>query len=291
MKKTDIHIETIAAVKHTRSLLILKLILPIILRGISLIIPIVWSLAIDNVNTDGVYKLIAVTMFITVLYYVFDWFNNIIYFRAHNKLYTYFTNLAAKATVKNSLHSLSRFSLGEYTNIYNNDIESISIYITALPYRIIKILEFIVIFIYFYFINIYIFLATVIVSMLMLSILFITIKKIQQDNLERKEKLDNKTAIIHEFFGNIREVKGFNIFDVFKTRLEKDNKRFLKSYYSFNTYAYKVKTSVLTLLQITRYMIMFYGFYLISIGSISLGTIINIYSYFCNLNESFSWKY
>ena len=52
-------------------------------------------------------------------------------------------NLGLNKTFNNSLYSLSRFSLSEYSNIMSEDFEMVSDYYSTLVIRIVEIFEFI----------------------------------------------------------------------------------------------------------------------------------------------------
>ena len=81
-------------------------------------------------------------------------------------------NLGLKKAFNNSIYSLSRFSLSEFSNIMSEDFEMVSDYYSTLIMRIVEILEFIYIIVYFFFINSIIGVITLISSSTVIFLLF-----------------------------------------------------------------------------------------------------------------------
>ena len=137
----------------SKSEFIVNIINSILLRGAVLIIPVIWSYALDNIY-DGLYNkainLIILSLVITIIYYGLEQLYQITFYKLYNKLYNLYENLYTDNFYKNSLFSLSRFSLGEYNNLLNSDIDVIASYYANYPMRIIRIIEFVVIYFYFY---------------------------------------------------------------------------------------------------------------------------------------------
>lgn len=126
--------------------------------------------------------MIIIVLILSVSYYLAEYINQIIYY----KLYREYTKRAIKALNDNSIYSLSRFNLGEFTNILNNDIDIMSDFFGSGVLIVVKIMEFLVIYIYFFFLNIYIFLITIIISISMIIIMLISGKKNTQLQFKKK---------------------------------------------------------------------------------------------------------
>ncbi len=264
--------------KKCKKELIYKAVSSIFVRGLVLIIPVYWSNTINHI-TDNIYdkaiKLVLITLLLTIIYYVWNYINQRSWYNFYNKLYLEYTNTVIDANIK-------EVSLGEYTNIINNDIDIIGTFLGNLVTRIIQILEFLVIYIYFFSINKNIFLITVIVSIIMLFIIFYFGNKIEVINKKRKDNLDLKTMNIH------------NIYDILKHKEKVKDKSFidstinyLKANAKFNILAQAIIYTVLSLIEVSRYLIIIYCIYLVQTGNMEIGTILLIYSYYANIISNF----
>ena len=211
---------------------IVNIINSILHRAAVLIIPVVWSYAIDEINAsryNNAIKLIILSLIITVIYYVLEqWYQHTIY-KLYNKLYNKYENIYSEAFYKNSLFSLSRFSLGEYNNLLNSDIDVIASYYANLPMRVIRIVEFLVIYLYFFNINKIIFVITLITSLISLGYMLYSTKETEKLNKLRKDDLDIKTGSNHEIYLNIRDMKSFNLYNKILTKTNQKRLNYLKS--------------------------------------------------------------
>jgi len=165
----------IALKKHKWEYLF-KLFISITLRGLLLIIPVVFSNAINEVTKKSYDKaiiLILISIGLTVLYRLCEVINNFSYFKLYTSLYRDYYDNAVKATNNNSIFSLSRFTMGEYSNILIDDANVISTFFTNIVIRTVQILEFIFIYFYFFSLNKYLFIFVVIFSLI---IFFVSIK-------------------------------------------------------------------------------------------------------------------
>ena len=140
------------AVKEAKKEYSLKLLTSILIRGLLLIIPVLFSLAINYI-TNGRYDMailmIIISIIITTLYRFCEGANQYAYYKLYNKLSNYYTSLAIEKTNDNSMYSLSRFDLGTYTNTVLSDVNVICSFLSALVIRVVQILEFLIIYIYF----------------------------------------------------------------------------------------------------------------------------------------------
>lgn len=270
--------------------IVLKFIISACYRGSLLAIPIFWGRVIDYAtlkNFDIAYKMILFTLGLTFIYYICACLNQVIYYMLYNKMYKLYSKLAYSSFIKNSIHSLSRFKISEFNNIINNDIDIIVAFFSDTIIKIVRILEFLVIYYYFYTIDIKIFIVTVVISILMVGILLLANKTNRKLNSERKVRLDKKTAITHEVFNTVKEIKGFYVFKSVNKRVREKCTDYLKAHAKFNTFSTVIKQIVLMIIEIARYMLIGYGVYLFSIGKMEIGTILVIYTYYGKITENY----
>jgi ABC-type multidrug transport system fused ATPase/permease subunit len=180
----------------------LKFFTSIAIRAILLIIPLLFSEAINLVTHNDYNKsiiILIITMIMAGLYRFFEGFNQVAYYKLYNKLFKYHNGLAVSKTNDNSLFSLSRFTPGQYTNIVTTDVDIISSFFTASVIRVVQVIEFLVIYVYFFSLDINIFIVTVIVSIIMLFIAIKSGKNVQVLNEKRKQSLC-RTPVLHVFY-------------------------------------------------------------------------------------------
>lgn len=270
--------DIVTILKKTKKELVRKIITSVIIQGLLLIIPVYWTNSINHA-TDMEYgmafKLIVITLILSLLYYLWNYFNQKAWYNYYNKLYLEYTNLVTEANVNN-------ITLGEYTNIINNDIDIIGTFIGNAVTRVIQIIEFLIIYMYFLSIDFYIFLATLIISIFMLIIIIYFGSKIEIENKTRKDNLDYKTINIH------------NIYDILKRKKKvRDNSfisstiRYLESNAKFNLFVNGMIYLVLGFLELCRYGVIIYAIYLVSIGRMEIGTVLLIYSYYGKIITNF----
>ena len=267
--------------KTVKKELLFKIITSIFIQGLLLIIPVFWSRAINNL-TDGIYNkayyMVIVLVILSLLYYLWSYFNQKTWYKLYNKLYLNFTNEVV------DIKDISKVKVGEYNNILNNDIDIICNFLSNLITRIIQVLEFLVIYAYFLSLNIYIFLITVIVSLLMVVILIITGDKVQKANINRKAALDEKTIANHNLYNSLIDNKNNKrVVSIFNKELH----NYLHSNYKYNILAQSIIYIILGIIEIARYGLIFYGVYLISIGNMEIGTIVLIYTYYSKISTNF----
>ena len=275
--------QTKKIIKSSKREVILKVITSLFVQGLALIIPVFWSETINEITNSNYkigYYLIVITAFLSIFYYVWSYLDQKAWFKFYNKLYTEYTSLTTSET-----KNISRVNLGEYTNILNNDIDIISNFLVNLITRIFQIIEFLIIYCYFLSFNFLIFIITVAVSILMLVVYFKAGKKVQNLNIKRKATLDNKTIMLHKLYNNLAEKKTTlnSIINLFN----KDNRAYLRANYNYNVIIQGIICFVLGIIELSRYTIIFYGAYLVSKGSIEIGTILLIYSYYAKILTNF----
>lgn len=290
INKSAVNKEVITILKDCWWELLIKFIISICYRGILLIIPIFWGKAIDMLTVGRMgdcYRMVLITLAVTIGYYISACLNHVIYYKLYNRMYRSFSKTIYKSIVNNSLYSLSRFKLGEFSNIVNTDIDIVVTFLSDFTIKFVRILEFIIIFYYFYTINLTIFAVTVILSIGAFLVLVLTGKKIKLLNQDRKRNLDKKFAITHEVFHTIKEIKGFFVFKSVNTRIKNVCNDYLNAHATYDTFSVIVKQIVLAIIEVARYALAIYGMYLCSIGRMEIGTILVIYSYYTKVTENY----
>lgn len=270
--------------KKAKKEVILKTITSLFIQSLALIIPVFWSKTVNEV-TDTNYKvgyyLIIITALLTIFYYYWSYLNQKTWFRLYNKLYNEYTLETISETA-----NINKINLGEYTNILNNDIDIICNFFCNLVTRIFQVIEFFVIYAYFLSFNFIIFFITVIISILMVIVYFKSGKKVQDLNIKRKATLDSKTIMLHKLYSSLSNKK--NNTNSIITLFTKDNKAYLKANYNYNVIIQGIIYTVLSVIELSRYFIIFYSVYLVKIGTIEIGTILLIYSYYDNIINNFN---
>ena len=269
--------------KRAKKEVILKVITSLFIQGLALIIPVFWSKTINEV-TDANYKvgyyLIIITALLTIFYYLWSYFNQKTWYKLYNKLYNEYTIETISET-----NNINKINLGEYTNILNNDIDIICNFLGNLVTRIFQVIEFFVIYAYFLSFNFIIFFITIIVSILMIVVYFKSGKKVQELNMKRKATLDSKTIMLHKLYSSLADKKSNtnSIINLFT----KDNRAYLKANYNYNVIIQGIIFTVLGIIELSRYLIIFYSIHLVRIGMIEIGTILLIYSYYDKILTNF----
>lgn len=278
-------------IKSNKKEIFLKIITSVIFRGSLLVIPILYSAAIDNVSLgqyDVAIKFLLFTLGMTLFYYFSQHINNFAYYKLYDKLYRSYNWEIIKSTQSNSAYSLSRFSLGEYSNMLNTDLAIIVDFIDTGIIRIVKLLEFLVIYSYFFSLDIYIFIASIIVSIVSVLINLFRGSKTEKYNMNRKVTLDNYISTVNDTFMGMKEIKSLHILDKVKDRVVGSNDEYLLENKNYNIYYQGGKFFILGLIEFVRYALLIYGIYLISIGKFQLGSIILIYNYYQKMVENFT---
>ena len=270
--------DIITILKRTKRELIAKIITSVLIQGLLLIIPVYWTNSVNHateMDFNSAFKLIVVTLVLSLLYYLWSYLNQRAWFNYYNKLYLEYTNLVMEGNVDN-------VSLGEYTNIINNDIDIIGTFIGNSVTRIIQILEFLVIYMYFLSINFYIFLITLIVSIFMVIVILYFGSKIEIENKNRKDNLDYKTINIHNIYDILKEKKKISDNSFIKSTI-----KYLESNAKYNLFVQAMIYLVLGFIELCRYGIVIYAIYLVSIGNMEIGTVLLIYSYYAKIITNF----
>ena len=260
-----------------------KIVTSLFIQGLALVIPVFWSKTINEV-TDGNYKvgyyLIIITLLLSLFYYLWSYLNQKVWYTLYNKIYTDYTTITISET-----KNINKINLGEYTNILNNDIDIICNFLCNLITRIFQIVEFFIIYAYFISFNFTIFIITITISILMVIVYIKAGKKVQKLNIKRKSSLDNKTIMLHKLYSALADKK--STITSAMNLLSKDNKTYLRANYKYNVVIQGIIYFVLGVIEVSRYIIILYSIYLVSIGNIEIGTILLIYSYYGKILSNF----
>lgn len=282
---------TKTVLKKSKKLIAFRFIVSLIYRALAMIIPILFSMAVDKA-TNQEYKsailLSAISILVVILYRSFDIIATYAWHKLYNKMYETYTKIGIEKVFDNSLYSLSRFNIGEFLNIMTTDINVMCDFYCNLIMRLIRVFEVTIIFVYFFMIDLYIGLAGLLVAVLSLTIIFISSKKIEQLNQNKSNNYDNRGTIINEFLSSIREIKAFNIFDAMKERINKSTKVYTTSYLKQRVGEDIYKYSMLMLIEVFRWSLFIYGIVLISKGKMEIGSLLIIYNYYTQLVDGFS---
>lgn len=263
----------------------------ILIRGLLLTIPIFLSMVINH-TTKGSYTLAIiytlVFIFIVLSYRFSEVLNQRFYYKLYNKIFSYYSNLGINKTKDNSIFSLSRFNLGQYTNTIITDVDIMSTFLASGVIRVVQIFEFFVIYIYFFILDKYLFISAVILSLIMLLLALKSGNRVQQLNEKRKSELDQMTASIHEYFIGIKEIKSFNIFNSISDITGKNINDYLDANAKYNKKNNFNNQFFLSFFELFRLLSIIYAIYLVNIGRIEIGVLLIIYNYYQKIIDNFA---
>ena len=269
-------------VKKSKKELILKIVTSFFVRGLLLVIPIYWSKTINHLTENNIqkaYYLVGIILILAVLYYGWEYLNQRAWYKFYNKLYIEYTNEISKDS-----KNFEDITLAEFINIVNNDIDIICTFMGNSITRIIQILEFLFIYSYFLSINIYIFIITIIISLIMLMLLLISGKTVQAYNMKRKNNLDKKTIMLQKIFDS-KKTKENSIND-----FHNSTNNYLNANFEYNMLTTGIIYVILASIEMSQYGIIFFGIHLVSKGTMEIGTIVLIYTYYANIIANFQIK-
>ena len=277
--------------KKSKGAIFLRIFVSLVYRAIAMIIPILLSSVVDKA-TNGKYQeaiiVAVVSIVVVIIFRTFDILNTFSWHRLYNSLYDNYTKIGVNKVFDNSIYSLSRFNIGEFLNMMSTDINVMSDFYCNLIMRLIRIFEVLIIFVYFFMLDLYIGITGVVIAIISLSVIYLSSKKIEQLNKRKAGAFDNRNTIINEFLLSIREIKTFNIFNTMKKRIEDSTSKYTVSFLKQRVGEDIFKFSILILIEVTRWSMVIYGIYLISIGKMEIGSLLIIYNYFAQLVDGFS---
>ena len=276
--------------KKSKGAIFLRIFISLVYRAIAMIIPILLSSVVDKA-TNGKYQeaiiVAVVSIVVVIIFRTFDILNTFSWHRLYNSLYDNYTKIGVNKVFDNSIYSLSRFNIGEFLNMMSTDINVMSDFYCNLIMRLIRIFEVLIIFVYFFMLDLYIGITGVVIAIISLSVIYLSSKKIEQLNKRKAGAFDNRNTIINEFLLSIREIKTFNIFDPINKRVTESTETYTKAFLNQRVGEDIFKFSILILIEVTRWSMVIYGIYLISIGKMEIGTVLLIYSYYAKIITNF----
>lgn len=281
--KTNLKKELKIVFKVAKWEYILKLFISILLRGILLAIPILFSIAINAVTTNDKNIFIFMTIIsigLAGLYRFVEGYNQVSYYKLYNKIFNYYNEIAISNTKDNSLFSLSRFTPGQYTNIVISDVDIISTFMSSLVIRVVQLIEFIFILVYFCFLDIYVFIVTLVFTIIMLIVSLKIGKRVQKENEKRKLKLDKLTSSSYDYIGGIKEIKSFNIFDKIYPSVRKRREEYLNANRDYTVDFNCSNSMVLFVFELLRLLAVLYIGMRALEGYADVGVILVIYNYY-----------
>ena len=277
--------------KHSKKYIIFKTFVSLVYRGIAMLTPILFSMAVDEV-TNGKFKsgviISIIAVIAVVIFRIFDIINTYSWHKMYNAMYDEYTKIGVNKVFDNSLYSLSRFNIGEFLNMMSTDINVMCDFYCNLVVRVIRLIEVMIIFVYFFMIDFYIGLAGVIMGIVSVTVILLSSNKIEKLNKTKSEYFDNRNTVINEFLLSIREIKTFNIFEPINKRINKSTQTYTKSYLKQRVGEDAFKFGVVAFIEAFRWLMFIYGIYLISAGYMEIGTLLIIYNYFTQLVDGFA---
>ena len=277
--------------KHSRKYIIFKTIVSLIYRGIAMLTPILFSMAVDEV-TNGKFKtgiiISIIGVIAVVIFRIFDIINTYSWHKMYNSMYDEYTRIGIEKVFDNSLYSLSRFNIGEFLNMMSTDINVMCDFYCNLVVRLVRVIEVLIVFVYFFMIDFYIGLAGIAMAVISIVVILLSSNKIEKLNKTKSEYFDNRNTIINEFLLSIREIKTFNIFEPINKRINKSTQTYTKSFLNQRVGEDAFKFSVVAFIEAFRWGMFIYGIFLISKGQMEIGTLLIIYNYFTQLVDGFA---
>ena len=262
---------------------LLKAFTSLVIRGTLLIIPILFSAAVNYIteqDTNMTIVMLTISIALVLVYRLFEGFNQMAYYKLYNKIFKYYNNQAISMTKDNSIFSLSRFNPGQYTNMVITDVDIMSGFFSAGVIRVIQLVEFLIIFIYFYFLDVYVFLFTFIVSIIMVIISIKLGNNVQKLNEKRKSQLDKLSSNSYSYFGAIKEVKSYNLFDKVAPFIYDQRDSYLKANAEYNVKFNFNNSIILFVFELFRLLaVMYVGIRAIN-GYADVGIVLVIYNYY-----------
>ena len=289
--KNSFKSELKTVLKYAKWEFLLKTFTSVMIRGILLVIPILFSTAINYIydkNTDMTVLTLTISIILVGVYRFFEGFNQVAYYKLYNKLFGLYNDQAVKMTKDNSMFSLSRFTPGQYTNMVITDVDIISTFFSSGVIRIVQLIEFAFIFVYFYFIDVYIFLFTLIISIVMMIISLKLGNRVQKYNEKRKYQLDKLTSSAYDYFNGIKDVKSYNIFDKVYPYIQDRREEYLNANAKYNVRFNCNNHAILFIFELFRLLAVIYmGLKAIN-GLADVGIVLVIYNYYQKIIDNFS---
>ncbi len=283
--------ETKVILKRYKKSFLKKLVISVILRAFLLIIPVLFSAVVNHATKgefNAAYFCVGLTIVMAVSYRLSERINRKIYYDLYSELNHHYTSRGLNKTNRNSTYSLSRFNVGQYTNLLTTDVDIISAFYGNLPIRLVHMAEFIIIFGYFLSLDVMIFVSAVLVFLFVLSLLPFSNKVIEKLNSKRKSELDKVTLSIHDFFQDIKDIKCLDLFEKVSPSVKSRSASYLVDNANYNVKYYQHHQMFTLIFEVARLLTVGYAIYLIPFGKIEIGSLIIIYNYYQKIIDNFS---
>lgn len=277
--------------KNCKKEIILEYLVCLGLRGILLLIPILYSNIINFASESLYKKAIHITIIYIIVitgYKIIEYLRQRTFYNLYNKMYKEYTVKAVENTCANSIFSLSRFTIGEYMNILNSDIDTICSFICNAIYRSVQLLEFIFIYYYFYTISLELFFISIGASVIVLAGILLFGKRLQTLNKRRKDNLDRKTGIVNDIFVGVKEIKGFNILNFASKKVESGAHNYVEANAKYNREYNLSNIIAIYIFEVLRLVMLIYGIYMVKDGHMEIGILMMIYSYYQKIIDNFT---
>ena len=277
--------------KKCKFLYAMKFLISCALRAVLLVIPFFYSYAVEEITDGNINKaffLVTFLLIFTILYYLSEIINDFAYEKLYHKLYLELTKIELNFTEKNSIYSLSRITLGEYNSIMTSDINSVADCYASIPMAVARFIELLFIFYYFLSVNSGVFFLALIISIIVVVALYFGNEKVNQINIQDKTTHDQRLGVLQEYFLGMKEVKGFRLFHSISNRIQKNYETYLNWHTKYGFFKVVVKYGALAIVDVSKILFLFYGFYLAHNNQMSLAVILLVYSYFEKLTSNFT---
>ncbi len=277
--------------KKCKFLYAMKFLVSCALRAVLLVIPFFYSYAVEEItdgNINKAFLLVTFLLIFTILYYLSEIINDFAYEKLYHKLYLELTKIELNFTEKNSIYSLSRITLGEYNSIMTSDINSVADCYASIPMAVARVIELVFIFYYFLSVNSGVFFLALVISIIVVVALYFGNEKVNQINIQDKTTHDQRLGVLQEYFLGMKEVKGFRLFHSISNRIQKNYETYLNWHTKYGFFKVVVKYSALAIVDVSKILFLFYGFYLAHNNQMSLAVILLVYSYFEKLTSNFT---
>ncbi len=276
---------------HQKKNIIIKFIISAVIRASLLLLPLFFSKIINFVsfkNYKMAFTYCIFSILFIIIYHIIEYFNQKYYYLVFNGFYYFLNSNLLVATNNNSLFSLSRFTIAEYNNIINNDINIIATFYAFLIIRSIYIIEVLFIYYYFWLINWVLAVISIIITIGITISMFEQRKKLEIINQINKNNLDNKASGNLDYFLNIREIKSFNIINKVKDKYLENTLNYLESNRKYNIKSALLSNIYIFILELFRTILLIYGIYLLIEGQLIIGSLLIIYNYYQKIIEAFT---
>ncbi len=268
----------------------LNFLVSILIRGILLVIPILFS-SVVNSATKGDYKnayfYIVVSLALAIIYRLIEVLNKKVFYLLYDSLHQHFSDRGINRTNRNSTFSLSRFNVGQYTNMLTTDVDVISSFYANGVLRLVQAAEYFVIFGYFLSLDIVLFLSALAIFIIVILMIPAQNVKTEKLNSSRKGEFDKLTLFIHDFFQDIKDIKSLNLFEKLSPKIKKQNQKYLRENADYHIKYYRDNQFSTLVFEIFRLLSVGYAIYLIPSGKIEIGSLIIIYNYYQKIIDNF----